>query len=169
LGDYHDLSRYKDGMFDIVFEVEALCYSTRKERVLSEVNRVLRKGGLFILFDGYLNKDEDEVSATEAVARGLVEKGMALNRFENYKAFITKAIQAGYQVAYEENLSSYVLPTMDRFEKLGARFFKHAYISRLVSKLFPKEFINNAATGYLMPTVMKSGLFCYMLTVLEKI
>ncbi len=55
-GDYHDLSRFENRSFDIVFVVEALCYSTDKDKVLAEVYRVLKKGGVFIIFDGYSNK-----------------------------------------------------------------------------------------------------------------
>lgn len=44
-GDYHNLSQYQNGQFDIVFVVEALCYSQEKEKVLKEVYRVLKPGG----------------------------------------------------------------------------------------------------------------------------
>ena len=35
VGDYHDLGQYDDGSVDIVFVIEALCYSTDKATVLS--------------------------------------------------------------------------------------------------------------------------------------
>lgn len=44
-GDYHNLSHYHTGQFDIVFVVEALCYSQEKEKVLKEVYRILKPGG----------------------------------------------------------------------------------------------------------------------------
>lgn len=44
-GDYHDLSQFEDNSYDIVFVMEALCYSTDKPRVLREVSEKLRDGG----------------------------------------------------------------------------------------------------------------------------
>lgn len=167
LGDYHDLSHFKDDTFDMVFVGEALCYSTKKETVLREVYRVLKSGGIFIVFDGYLNIEKEKLTESGKLARGLVEKGMALEYFESYTSFIKKS-RINFEIEYEENLSEFVLPTMYRFEKIGAKFFDHPYLSKIISKILPKELINNAATEYLMPTVMKDGLYCYMLTVLAK-
>ncbi|MDO8561416.1 MAG: class I SAM-dependent methyltransferase [bacterium] len=167
LGDYHDLSRFKDNTFDIVFVVEALCYSTDKGKVLQEVNRILKDGGLFIIFDGYLNKKEEELTEIEKLACDLGEKGMALTDFESYQSFLLKA-KTDFRVAYEEDLSIFIIPTMKRFERMGKIFFDHPTMAKIASKILPKELINNAATGYLMPTVMKNGLYCYMLTVLAK-
>jgi len=45
LGDYHNLSGFKENSFDLVFVVEALCHSEDKGRVFEEVSRVLKNGG----------------------------------------------------------------------------------------------------------------------------
>ena len=84
IGDYHDLSKFGSDFFDVVFVVEALCYSTQKEKVLSEVFRVLKKGGKFIIFDGYLNKLEANLNEIEQKACKLTERGMAVSKFEIY-------------------------------------------------------------------------------------
>lgn len=41
-GDYHDLGAVAPGSQDLVFVVEALCHSSRKNVVLEQVHRVLR-------------------------------------------------------------------------------------------------------------------------------
>lgn len=165
-GDYHDLSMYPDGSFDIVFEVEALCYSLEKEKVLLEVSRVLKRGGLFILFDGYRGREAQ--TKHEDLSMQLVEKGMALEVFEKYEAFKIKALGNNFDLVKEEDLSTFVLPTMERFEKLANKFFKHPLLAKLLKKILPPEIINNSAAGYLMPTTVRAGLFVYMLTVLKK-
>jgi len=167
LGDYHDLSRFKDESVDIVFVVEALCYSTEKEKVLHEVCRVLKPDGLFVVFDGYLNKSSESLSAIEKISCGLVEKGMALVNFESYKSFIEKA-KSDFQVYKEEDLSKFVLPTMSRFENMSARFFGYPNLAGIVSKILPTEFINNSVAGYLMAPLVREGIYCYMLTILSK-
>lgn len=166
LDDYHDLRRYKDSAFDIVFEVEAVCYSTEKEKIFAEVTRVLKSGGLFILFDGY--RKQGKLTENEVVARSLIEKGMALQELEAYGSFLAKADNAHFIKTQEEDLSECVLPTMYRFEKWGTRFFKHRLLAKTITKLLPKELTYNAISGYLMPTAMKQGIFRYMLTVFQK-
>jgi ubiquinone/menaquinone biosynthesis C-methylase UbiE len=167
-GDYHDLRLYKDGTFNIVFEVEAVCYSAEKEKIFREVARVLKEDGLFILFDGYRKQEKEELTENEAIARSLIEKGMALQELENYESFLRKADESHFIKIQEEDLSEYVLPTMYRFEKWGARFFRHHVLAKIMVKLFPKELTHNAMSGYLMPIAVKKGIFCYMSTVFQK-
>src|SRR3989344_2598588 len=166
-GDYHDLKRFNDATFDVVFILEALCYSTEKETVLREVRRVLKGGGLFIVFDGYSNKEPQELTESEIMVQGLIEKGMAVAKFESYRSFIEKA-RPDFQVVYEEDLSDLVVPTMQRLEKMSRRFFSYPRIARIVSRIVPRAVVNNTVSAFLMPTAMKCGLGCYKLTVLRK-
>lgn len=85
-GDFHNLSQYPDNHFDVVFVVESLCHSTKKDKVANEVWRVLRDGGVFVIFDGDLGKFGDSLNANECLAKKLVERGMMVNDFENYDA-----------------------------------------------------------------------------------
>lgn len=165
-GDYHDLSRFKNETFDIVFVVEALCYSTDKNRVLAEVYRVLKKGGVFIVFDGYSSKKQ--LTDDEKIALKLAEKGMALEKFESYESFIGKAKKERFKIDFEENVSQFVLPTMERFEKKAASFFNRPKTAMLLSRILPKEFIYNTISGYLSTTLMSENICSYMITVLKK-
>jgi ubiquinone/menaquinone biosynthesis C-methylase UbiE len=165
-GDYHDLSRFNDETFDIVFVVEALCYSTNKNKVLAEVYRVLKKGGFFIIFDGYSSKKQ--LTDNEKIALKLAEKGMALEKFESYESFIGKAKKEKFKVNFEEDVSKFVLPTMERFEKKAASFFKRNKTARLLSMILPKEFTYNIISGYLSTTLMRDNICIYMITVLSK-
>lgn len=166
-GDYHDLSSFADNTFDVVFVVEALCYSTHKQRVLEEVRRVLKTGGRLIIFDGYLKKYEEELTEDEKLACTIVEKGMALADFESY-GDCKKTMYSMYKLLEEEDLSAFVIPTMERFERLAAKFFRRPKLARLLLQILPKSVLYNALTGYLLPTTMREGVYCYMLTVLEK-
>lgn len=166
-GDYHDLSRFESASFDLVYVVEALCYSTRKEVILAEVYRVLRPGGLFIVFDGYQKKREAELTEDEKVAGMLVEKGMALPDFEEYASFRAKA--AGrFIIMHEEDLSPFIVPTMRRLERRSRMLFTHPRLAHGVSAILPPILLNNAVSMHLMPAAMEDGLYCYMLTVLKK-
>lgn len=167
-GDYHDLSKFESEKFDIVFVVEALCYSMNKDKVLAEVYRVLKKNGVFIIFDGYSNKKTDQLSSDEIIASRLTEKGMAVEKFESYDSLINKVKENKFKIEFEENVSRFVIPTMDRFEKKAALFFKFPKLAKLSLQVFPKEFLYNAISGYLSSTLMRMNVCSYMITILKK-
>ena len=167
-GDYHDLSRYADNSVDVVFVIEALCYSTDKSRVYSEVSRVLRAGGVFIIFDGYTAKSRSKMSENELLACKLTEKTMALSVFEDYDKAMHKARTEGLSLINDEDVSAYILPTLRRFERHAARFFNHPQAAKWVSRFTPKKFIYNAIAGLLMPDVVGRGLLSYHITIFKK-
>ncbi|MEX0635708.1 MAG: methyltransferase domain-containing protein [Ferruginibacter sp.] len=165
-GDYHDLSRFPDDTFDIVFVIEALCYSTRKNIVLNEVKRVLRKGGIFIVFDGYSEKEEKLLSAEEATAKELTAKGMVVEHFDYYTDFTSLLKKAGFTIIQEEDVSKYIMPTLYKFERTAQRFFSlPQFLAQMLVKILPPEFTHNAISAYLMPTLVKNGVFGYQITV----
>ncbi len=166
LGDYHDLSTFNDIKFDVVYVVEALCYSTEKEKVLEQVSLVLNNVGLFIVFDGY--RGSKVLSSDEELACKLTEKTMALQAFESYESFVQKAKETGFGIEFEEDLSKYVLPTMKRFEKLASIYFALPITAKLLNLLLPKEFVLNSVAGYLMPTLVENGIARYMVSVLKR-
>ncbi len=92
---------------------------------------------------------------------------MAVQDFESYASFLEKA-KKEFEVLHEDDFSQNVMPTMRKFERLGRKFFHHPRLARVLASIVPKEIINNAVTGYLMPTAMERGLYSYMVTVLEK-
>lgn len=167
-GDYHDLIAYESNTLDIVFIVEALCYSTVKEEVLNEVHRVLKPGGVFIVFDGYLNKELPEMTTDEILAVQLTEKGMALEKFESYADFKEKIKRSSFTLHFEENVSSYVIPTMRRFERMAQKFFSHPVLAKVATKVLPNKFTYNSVSGYLMPLLFETEVFSYWITILKK-
>ncbi len=165
-GDYHDLSKFKNETFDVIFVIEALCHSVDKNKVFAEAHRVLKQNGVFIIIDGYANKDQ--MTNDEKIALRLVEKGMALESFEFYKSILDKAKENKFKIEFEENVSKFVLPTMKRFERKAIKFFRFPKLAKVTSMIFPKEFIYNAIAGYLSVILVKTGVCNYMITVLRK-
>jgi ubiquinone/menaquinone biosynthesis C-methylase UbiE len=168
LGDYHDLSHFADASFEIVFVIEALCHSQDKFRVLSEVKRVLKKGGVFIILDGYTGKDRTAMTKQELDAVRLTEKGMAVNEFESFESLVKKARKQSFKVDSDEDVSKLIMPTLERFERLAFKFFKRPKAAKLITKIASKEVTYNAVSGLLMPNLIKQGLASYHITVLKK-
>jgi ubiquinone/menaquinone biosynthesis C-methylase UbiE len=162
LGDFHNLERFADNSFDLVFIIEALCHSRTPKQVLNEVHRVLKPNGHLIVFDGYAGNRE--LSADEKIAAKITEHGMAVSEFLRYEYVKDLARSAGLVTMEEEDLSPYVIPTMRRFEKLAKRFFSWPTIGKIVVRLLPQEFTYNAVSGMLMPALFEAGVFEYWVT-----
>lgn len=165
LGDYHNLEKYPDNSFDVVFAIETLCHSNKKELVLTQVFNKLKKGGLFIIYDGYLNKEK--LTEEEKIACILAEKGMAVDEFEMLPSFEEKA-KKQFQLIQTENLSEFILPTLLKFERLAQHFYKHKWLGKFISEILSEKIIRNTFSAYLMPNLIKEKIAVYYLHVLQK-
>lgn len=168
-GDYHKLNNYETDKYDIVFVIEGLCHSSKKELVANEVLRLLKKGGLFIVIDGFLNKEVNELNKDELLAKQLTEKGMMVESFENIDEVKEKIKSIGFNLIYERDYSGNIVPNLARFEKLaGNAIFRYPTLGKLVNKALPNEITFNAVSGYLMPTLFRNRVACYKLLVFQK-
>ena len=168
-GDYHDLSQYDDNSFEVVYIIEALCHAKDKSLVTREVRRVLKPGGVFIVFDGYSAKQRPDMNDVEILASDLTYTSMMVNPTDHsYRDFRAMVSQNGLDIIDEQNLSKEVLPSMRRLEAKAVKFFKHPRLARFVNKLTHEEVTGNAIAAYLMPTTVETGLHEYWLTVARK-
>ncbi len=168
LQDFHNLSKFKDETFDIVFEIESICYSIQKQKILDEVRRVLKKKGLFILIDGWLRNKRETYRKEEQLAFKLVEIGMSIKGSDTYRDFKEMARDRGFSIDFEENTTQFVLPTTDRHEKIARIFFKFPLIGKMATHFLPKEFVYNAITAYFWGDMMKKNITCYYFAVLKR-
>ncbi|MFA6520307.1 MAG: methyltransferase domain-containing protein [Candidatus Paceibacterota bacterium] len=165
--DYHNLKSFKSSSFDIVFVIEALCHSEDKNQVVSEVHRVLKPGGFFVIFDGYRN-EEEKYSSNELLAMKLIERGLALNKLETYKGFKNIIQKNNFTIIKEEDVSLYLIPSSKRMERLADRYFHRPLLAKLLKIILPKKFLYNIPAGYLMPYAFRERLWVYMITILRK-
>lgn len=167
-GSFEDLSQFENASFDLVFIIEALCHSNDPEKVLSEVSRVLRPGGRFLVYDGYRERKSSILEQGEILAMRLLEVGVAVSHFNEIDDFLNSAHKAGLQVETNENLSLLVLPTMKRFERKAKTFFKLGHVAKILLTVLPKKFSFNIISGYLFPTLIEEKFFSYRLTTFTK-
>lgn len=167
-GDYHNLRRYKKNSINIVFIIEALCYSANKKIVFKELRRVLKKGGVFIIFDGYSGKKDNKLTSDEMLAKKLTEKGMNVNNFDYYLNLKKNLMSSNFKIIEEEDVSLLIMPTLKKFEKQAKIYFSLPIImSKLINYILPDEFVNNVLSAYLMPILIKLKIAKYMITVVE--
>ncbi len=167
-GDYHNLSAIKDNSIDLCFTIEAFCYATEPRIVLKEIHRVLKNNGLFYIADGYLRKKKKTLIYEEKVAKRLVEVGMAVEDIKQYDELHSLIKTSGFRELYTEDVSTGILPTLERFERLAGVYLHLGPITRILNKFLPKKFVYNLFSGYLLKSAIQSGLASYMINIYTK-
>jgi ubiquinone/menaquinone biosynthesis C-methylase UbiE len=165
-GDYHDLSKFDDNAYDIVFVIESLCHSTNKSKVLHEVRKKLKRDGLFIVIDGYRRDRISPLSQSEDTMWKLIEKGWSVDKFECVKD-VVGYMQEEYSIGEARDVSKCVLPSVARFESMVCYYFGHPAFGRVINKLLTFDIVKNAIVLLLLPTSIRRQIGCYYIHVLK--
>lgn len=165
--DYHLLD-FPNKSFDVVYIIEALCYSTDKKKVFSEVQRVLRPWWVFVVIDGHSTKEKEEMTDYEKLAFTLASKWMAVQDFESYNAVKNYAQNAGLEVYKEIDVSDNILPTTNRFERMASYFLKWWLLAKLFIKIMPTYFSMNIISWYLISDLIREDIASYWITYFRK-
>lgn len=167
-GDYHDLSKMEKHSMDLVYGIETLCYSINKDQVFQEVHRVLKKGGLFVLFDGYANKERENLTDLEKEVTLLTEKGWVLDCFE-YVHYLDKyALRNGFSILKKEDMKPKLQAHVDSYKERLDQVFHHKYFCKWAFSFVPKEVLGNLVPVYFLSNGIRNDLFCYYQHVFEK-
>ncbi len=165
-GDLHDLSRFQDDFYDIVFVIEAMCYSTNKKQVLREVKKKLKSGGIFVIFDVYRNDRATPASDSEIIMWGLITKGLAADKFECVRD-VEDYMGEDFSITVAKDLSQCILPSFDRQESLVRPYFKYPALTKAINRFLPFGVVRNAVVVLLIPTSVRRQITCYYLHVLK--
>ena len=166
-GDFHHLP-YADASFDEVFCIEAFCYATELPRALAEVTRVLRPGGCFTLFDGYLPRAPALLDADAALAVELVAKGMAIDGLQVQGELLAAAAAAGLQTVAVTALDGQVMPSLRKLERVTGAVIRFPWLGRRALARRSPMRGRNVLAGYLMRSAVAMGLIGYRHIVLRK-
>lgn len=167
-GDYHNLTRFNNETFNIVFIIEALCYSTNKKQVLKGVKRILKPNGLFIIIDGYWRESKNPIIKNEKIIKRLAELGMALDKFEKYSQIKKYATEINFKTIEEQNLIQFLLPNAEKYENITRKVIERKYLMHAIKRLFPKKFVYNTFFGYLIADAIRDRWVKYIVSVFKK-
>jgi ubiquinone/menaquinone biosynthesis C-methylase UbiE len=166
-GDFHDI-RFGDNCFDVVFEMESVCHTDTPEVVLSEVHRVLKPGGKFMLFDGFRSDDFNSLTDNQKKAGYLVEKTMGVNFGHTISEWISIAEKVGFKVDMNDDISHAILPNLKRFHRIANKYFKRPFIAKMVYWVMSKNLIKNTIAGSLLPFSIAQKMQMYQRIILVK-
>ncbi len=166
-GDFHQLN-YAAASFDLIFDLEAICHAQDSRKVLSEVFRVLKKGGQFVVYDGFREKDFDSLPDNLVQASIMTEKALAVNHFEKIDVWMDMAYQEGFKLKFKKNLSNAIMPNLGRLQLLARKYFEMPFLTNIFLKICPGYTTPNCIAVMLMPFTMHHKAHGYYNVVLEK-
>ncbi len=166
-GDYHDLSQFEDNSYDVVFVIEAFCYSMQKLEVLREVKKKLKENGIFIVFDAYKRNRANLLSPSEKTMWDLVVRGSALNTFEHVDD-VESDMEKEYSIVLSKDLTQCVLPSLEGQEAKVRYYFNHPAVAKAINKVVPFDVVKHLPMVLLIPTSVRRQIGCYYLHVLQK-
>jgi len=165
-GDYYDLSGFVDNAYDLVFAIDALCYSTDKVQGLREVKKKLKRRGLFIVIDWYQKDRVTPLSQSEDIMWKLIEKGFSADKFESVKD-VEGYMQEAYSITLAKDVSQCVLPSMIRLESLLRVYFDHPAFAMAVNTVVPFDIVKSAIGELFLSTSVKRQIGGYYVHVLK--
>jgi ubiquinone/menaquinone biosynthesis C-methylase UbiE len=160
--------QFKDNTFDIVYEVESVCHAENMEQALSEIYRVLRPSGRFIVFDGFRKSGFDQFNEDIKLASRLSEIAMAIANPWIIDDWLTLAQKIGFEVINIDDLSEAIMPNLLKFQLLARGYFKFPSLSRMLLNALPTALVKNSIAGLLMPFTIKAKAQGYFNIVIRK-
>jgi ubiquinone/menaquinone biosynthesis C-methylase UbiE len=158
-GNFQSLP-FSDNTFDLVYAIEGLCHATNMPLALSEVYRVTKPNGRFVVIDGWRSSSFEDLSPTIKYAAKLVEESMAVGMPSRLDVWKDQARESGWSLKEQEHTSS-IMPNLERFARLAEQYLDHPRLARLSQRLLPKRLLMNAVAAYLMPLCVQARAYTY--------
>ena len=166
-GDFQDIM-FPDGAFDTVFELESICHARKVRQVLSEVFRVLKKGGRFIVYDGFRQSGFHRLPDRLIEAARMTEKALAVDHFEDIDGWLAMAVAEGFRIHEKKDLSASIMPNLARLQYLARRYFEYPMLTKLLLRLLNVYTMRNCIAVLLMPFTLHNNAHGYYKIILEK-
>jgi len=159
--DYRDLSNFADNSFDVVYGIETICCCPDKEPVCREVQRVLKPGGQFVVYD-YSTPDQF-FSYDPTIQRGIAlftraGTGALIESEEDWEQHFAKNGFKKYSIT---DLSKELLPDLKRLENLSMRVMSSKTKAKVMFATLPDLLMGNVIIGYIGYDCFNEGFITY--------
>jgi SAM-dependent methyltransferase len=166
-GDFHHLP-FARHSFDGVCAVEGFCHAHDLHAALTEVARVLRPDGRFIVIDGFLAAPPASLTPHERTAIRLIDSAFAVSRTWTLDDFLATGNSLGMRPIAVEDLTSRVLSDVDRIARIARYCLQRPRRARVFARALPANVIRNEIAAILLPHAVRSGAYGYHAAVLRR-
>lgn len=166
--DYSDLSRFQDNSVDVMYAFETIIHNSDKEKIYREVHRVLKPGGVMVVYDYALESRYETYDAKIQKAIALISKGGASAMMESLEELNAHYANCGLKVEKSTDYTRETLPDLKHLERKAAKILTRPWLSKLMFNLLPEQFVTNIILGYLGYDTGNAGIIIYLEWVLRK-
>ena len=117
--DYSSIPQLTDNSVDVCYAVETIVHNTDKERIYREVYRVLKPGGVMIIYDYALAAAFDTYDPKIQMAIMLTAKGGAAAPFLSLDELNTHYTNCGFEIEKITDYTKETLPDLKHVVRTG--------------------------------------------------
>ncbi len=169
-GDFHRLTAWKDHSLDVVFDVEAGCYSDTPERLrasFAELRRVLGPGGLFVTFGWCRTNGFEALDRRTRLAAELVERAWVVRQFPVERSWDETALEAGFTPRQRRDLRAASMPSVVRLYRQARIFYQSlASPAKPLVRALMRPSTHNAVSAFMLPHTYGLNAIEYRMNVL---
>lgn len=159
-GDYHEMPGIKDQSIDLMFTIEALCYSTQKDKFLRTCRKKLKPNGRLIIVDPYAGAAQFEEPLSEKIL-SVIAKSTMVKRFDPVDE-IKETFQDGrFIIEKEIDWTTNVIPAAKILEAKSLRLLRSKTLKTLARHVLPKMVRNNIVAALFMAFVCEHRIANY--------
>lgn len=160
-GDYGDMRDIPSGTVDLVYGIETIVHCSDKEKVFSEVYRILKPNGKFIVYDYATEKPFLKCLPYEQTAIDLISKCGASARIESDEEWENHLVKCGFKLISTTDFAKQTIPDLKRLKKIASKVIDDDKRLKFVFKFLPRALTNNIIIAYLGEDVCREDLFYY--------
>jgi hypothetical protein len=97
----------------------------------------------------------------------LITRGGTIETFERVDD-VEDAMGKEFSIVTAQDLTTYVLPSLEMQESKARYYFNHPAIARAINKVVPFDVVKNLPMVLLMPMSVQRQIGCYYLHALKK-
>ncbi|MBO4839887.1 MAG: class I SAM-dependent methyltransferase [Bacteroidaceae bacterium] len=166
--DYSSLAQFEDNSVDVLYAFETVVHNTDKEKIYREVCRVLKPGGVVIVFDYALTDKLETYDPVVQKAIIVTSKGGAAAIFESLQELNAHYENSGLKLEKCTDHTRAILPDLKRLERKATKILKRPLLTKLLFWLMPDAFVANIAIGYIAYDSASAGIGSYREWILRK-
>jgi sterol 24-C-methyltransferase len=166
--DYSRLPQIADESVDVVYGLETLVHCTDKEDVLREIYRIMKPGGVMVVYDYALSDRFKTFDYYAQTVIALISKGGACAMIESLDEWNTHFTNVGFSIEKISDYTMELLPDLKRLENKARKVVTHPWLTKLEFALLPAQFTSNIIIGWLGYDACKTGCGLYKEWILRK-
>ena len=166
--DYSSIPQLADNSVDVCYAIETIVHNTDKEKIYREVNRVLKPGGVMIIYDYALAASYNTYDPKLQMASALTSKGGSAAIFESLDELNNHYTNSGFKIEKITDYTLEILPDLKHLQRSANWTMNHPWMWKIQHALMSEQFITNHILGWLGYDAGKAGIGHYLEWVLRK-